>query len=82
MTTQTGATRDLGTQLTTLVMWHKQLELKLRGLNQSVCNDKSITSGHYFIARALATNFLSSMQGNIEEFRKSAGTLEKECDRG
>lgn len=29
-----GGTRDMGTQLTTLVMWHKQLELKLRGLNQ------------------------------------------------
>ena len=31
-----GGTRDMGTQLTTLVMWHKQLELKLRGLNQLV----------------------------------------------
>ena len=32
--------------------------------------------------RALATNFLSSMQSKVEEFRKSAGTLEKECDKG
>lgn len=34
MATTLGGTRDMGTQLTTLVMWHKQLELKLRGLNQ------------------------------------------------
>lgn len=34
------------------------------------------------IFRALATNFLSSMQSKIEEFRKSASTLEKECDKG
>lgn len=34
MATTQGGTRDMGTQLTTLVMWHKQLELKLRGLNQ------------------------------------------------
>lgn len=37
MATTQGGTRDMGTQLTTLVMWHKQLELKLRGLNQWVC---------------------------------------------
>ena len=36
MTTSQGGTREMGTQLTTLVMWHKQLELKLRGLNQLV----------------------------------------------
>lgn len=34
------------------------------------------------ICRALTTNFLSSMQSKIEEFRKSASTLEKECDKG
>ena len=32
--------------------------------------------------RALATNFLASMQSKIQEFRQSAGTLEKECDKG
>lgn len=32
--------------------------------------------------RALATNFLASMQSKIQEFRQSAGALEKECDKG
>lgn len=32
--------------------------------------------------RALATNFLASMQAKVEEFRKSATVFEKECDKG
>ena len=72
----------MGTQLTTLVMWHKQFELKLRGLNQLVPLISANLSIRINICRALATNFLASMQSKIEEFRKSASTLEKECDKG
>ena len=77
-----GGTREMGTQLTTLVMWHKQFELKLRGLNQLVPLMSANLSIRINIYRALATNFLASMQSKIEEFRKSASTLEKECDKG
>ena len=60
-----GATRDIGTALTRLILRHKAIEHKL----------KSFTS-------SLVETFVLPLNERIEEWKKSANTLDKDHARG
>ncbi len=60
-----GATREIGTALTRLILRHKSIEQKL----------KSFTS-------SLVETFILPLNDRIEDWKKSANTLDKDHARG
>jgi hypothetical protein len=60
-----GATREIGTALTRLILRHKSIEQKL----------KSFTS-------SLVETFIQPLNERIEEWKKSANTLDKDHAKG
>ena len=56
-----GATRDIGTALTRLILRHKAIEHKLKS-----------------ISTALVETFIQPLNDRIEDWKKSANTLEKD----
>ena len=60
-----GATRDIGTALTRLILRHKAIEQKLKSL-----------SG------ALLESFVQPLNERIEDWKKSANTLDKDHAKG
>lgn len=60
-----GATRDIGTGLTRLILRHKAIEQKLK-----------------LLSNAIVEAFVQPLNEKIEEWKKSANTLDKDHAKG